>query len=391
MIWHDFLLGKHVSDADLRAALAAAFGIEEHAVDVVHSAEDIQPHRPIVAELSDSEGEFPLKIALYASDVAQSASPAEVLQRLCDRLETSALTPDESADPYNMILFGVRTKPRPVAVDVDALDQRGEYRVVRETSIPMNPPPHDVLELVDLSSDDPPAFEHALAQMSEPKLVSLYAEHLNYEQELKEAGLRAYMGEPVTEDALDDLAKWIVDQGIDAFVAAIRDVQGAARLVRDDGWKTPKRPPSHSSWRDVRKLLGEAYQTRYGAPIRKPEEPADWIWRLVDLARTDMPEYRKRLSEMDRTTLIDLYWDLEEAAADLRGQPYVDHMGPDTSEDDADEIAVWVLSRGRDEYMKVLNNPELVPKEISEHPVVRAEVVRALMDRFGERFVPRRA
>lgn len=53
-----------------------------------------------------------------------------------------------------------------------------------------------------------------------------------------------------------------------------------------------------------------------------------------------------------------------EAATQLKDDPFLQHVAPDTSEDGMDDIANWVVSQGKEAYMQVWEHPETVPKHI---------------------------
>jgi hypothetical protein len=121
----DFLLARTVGDAELRAALAEVLG--EPAVAVAGSLLDTPQDAPVAAETNAAAGDFPTQVALYAKDGREFG--LEQLRGLARRLDTDALTPDDSPDPYTMLRVTPDGAVEPVALDPVSLDERDEYRL----------------------------------------------------------------------------------------------------------------------------------------------------------------------------------------------------------------------------------------------------------------------
>lgn len=111
---------------------------------------------------------------------------------------------------------------------------------------------------------------------------------------------------------------------------------------------------------------------------------SEGFWELIALAHQDRDQFRARVKEMSREELSDFYWTYENAAAQLKGPPYVDYMSPDLSEDNIDDVAMSVVGQGEEYYAKILNNPELTPYDVSGSPGIVGIAVKEYYDRYGE-------
>jgi hypothetical protein len=129
MNWQDIVLEKAVGPAELRAAVAKAFGVEAGEVHVVESVADAPAGAPVIAETTTLEGDFRLQVSLYVGEKLAEKDPLDVIRRLCSALQTQALIPDSSPNPYAMILIDHGLKAHLVALDADSLNNREEYRL----------------------------------------------------------------------------------------------------------------------------------------------------------------------------------------------------------------------------------------------------------------------
>jgi hypothetical protein len=89
----------------------------------------------------------------------------------------------------------------------------------------------------------------------------------------------------------------------------------------------------------------------------------DTFWELIALARQNREQFRTRLKQMDRDSLTRFCWTYETAAADFKYEPYINYLGSQ-SDDAVDEISQWIVGQGKDYYMRILDNPALIPTDI---------------------------
>lgn len=131
MMWQDLLLEREVSGPRLQAAIANALATRAELVSIVSSIENDTSHSPIVAEVGEAHGEFRTRLSLYLRDCPVPPT-YETVSKLASLLDMRILISDETPNPYTMILFEADNAPRKVALDVDSLDQREEYRIAAE-------------------------------------------------------------------------------------------------------------------------------------------------------------------------------------------------------------------------------------------------------------------
>jgi hypothetical protein len=80
------------------------------------------------------DGDCRCLLSVCVTEQVADRNAIEVAQRLCHVVGVRALLSDASVDPYTMILIDRTATPRPVTLDVDSLNQRGEYRLSDDCS-----------------------------------------------------------------------------------------------------------------------------------------------------------------------------------------------------------------------------------------------------------------
>jgi hypothetical protein len=130
LIWGELLVSDRASDDALRTALARMFGLPDAAVALVASMEDA-PRAAVIAEVTDAAGEFGHRIAVYVNPDILSPALPDGARELAATLCSALLIPNDDQNPYTMTWLSPSGDCREVAVDVEALDERGEYRVAR--------------------------------------------------------------------------------------------------------------------------------------------------------------------------------------------------------------------------------------------------------------------
>ena len=99
----------------------------------------------------------------------------------------------------------------------------------------------------------------------------------------------------------------------------------------------------------------------------------------------ESPDPRALLSTMPIPALLRFHDELLDAAAELQGEPYANHM--EESEDGQEDIAHWVVSQGRAYYEQVLAHPETIPYTVEDKPAAALHVGSTLVvyrSRTGE-------
>ena len=120
---------------------------------------------------------------------------------------------------------------------------------------------------------------------------------------------------------------------------------------------------------------------------RYPEALPEGFWELIELGRRNPDQFRSRVKAMTREELIDFYWGYENAAAEVKDDPFVEHMLPDLSEDGIDDVALWLVGQGKERYENVLQNPALTPPDVpddDDSPEIVEVVVKEYYDRYHD-------
>jgi hypothetical protein len=112
---------------------------------------------------------------------------------------------------------------------------------------------------------------------------------------------------------------------------------------------------------------------------------ADSFWQIIERAKGDRNCLRALLERMSEAEIIGFHDEFREAAAELMDSPYVEHVGPDVSEDTMLDVAEWVVSQGRAFYDEVLLHPEKIPKSVEPNsPRTFSGVAgNVFVERFG--------
>jgi hypothetical protein len=125
----DFLLKERTSGEVLRAALAGALGLPVTTIDVATSIADTSVDAPVAAEYFDTRGDFAMQVSLYVKTAPVEDVGLPEVRELSRTLGVEILMPDESPDPYVMLLVQPTGDVRRVGLDPESLDVRGEYRL----------------------------------------------------------------------------------------------------------------------------------------------------------------------------------------------------------------------------------------------------------------------
>jgi hypothetical protein len=132
MIWNEILISKEILDVDIRSAAAEIFSIDIQSIVVVGSISDggIDNSKPIVIENSRLGGDFPTRIVFYIEEKDVSIVDIDKLNSivfLCRKLDCQILISDEDVNPYSMILIDSSASVAKVFLDVNKLDDEGQF------------------------------------------------------------------------------------------------------------------------------------------------------------------------------------------------------------------------------------------------------------------------
>jgi len=132
MIWQDVVVRRLLSDGDLAVGLAVAFRIrsDEVIVNQGGSVFEETPSRKVVCDVFNKSEGFRLVISLYTFfDSPREDDPVAVVKEFARVAQTECLLSDDSPNPYTMIHIHPSGEVVSVWLDVDRLDDKGEYHI----------------------------------------------------------------------------------------------------------------------------------------------------------------------------------------------------------------------------------------------------------------------
>lgn len=89
----------------------------------------------------------------------------------------------------------------------------------------------------------------------------------------------------------------------------------------------------------------------------------EWFWDIITKAKEDREQLRAILMEYSKEDIIAFQEIFVDLAAELQYEPFTDYM--EESEDGREDISHWVVSKGKEYYEKILNQPEQIPYNIT--------------------------
>jgi len=117
------------------------------------------------------------------------------------------------------------------------------------------------------------------------------------------------------------------------------------------------------------------------------EHPLDAIpttfWDTIALARESKERFADYLSNMSREELLEFIWTFEETAAEFKYDPYTDYVSERLSQDGIDDLAQWIVERGRDYVYSTFDNPASMPKRANHPDGFLSKAVRTFYRRYG--------
>ena len=116
--------------------------------------------------------------------------------------------------------------------------------------------------ILTLGATDPAEFRRELEQLSEADLVDLHDKYEEAVADLKTDEFTRNIPLPYSEDTLDDLAKHVVEQGLDAYEQVCEDPSTFPREVPRDA-----RPGTLGG------IVLRVYRDRFGCSPRSPDGP----------------------------------------------------------------------------------------------------------------------
>ncbi|MER6960284.1 hypothetical protein [Streptomyces sp. NPDC000618] len=120
----------------------------------------------------------------------------------------------------------------------------------------------DFWELIELGIRNPDDLRRKMEEMPERALVDFYWMHEDAAADLKDEEFTQYLNPPRTEDFIDDVAQWVVSQGLIYYES----------IMTDPSKMPAELPPGvkPSPWTGV---VAKIYRARYDAPVRFKDDP----------------------------------------------------------------------------------------------------------------------
>ena len=69
--------------------------------------------------------------------------------------------------------------------------------------------------------------------------------------------------------------------------------------------------------------------------------------------------------------------EFQQAAAELKDDPFLEYIDADQSEDGIDDIARWVVSQGKAFYFEIWRHPEKIPPRLDDR---KTEILSGVAD-----------
>jgi hypothetical protein len=134
MIWEEILIAGKVAAADVISSVASIFSVNIESVLVIGSiaAENIDNSKPIVIESITIGGDFPTKLSFYIDEekiLVDKMNKLDSVIALCRILNHKILISDDDVNPYSMNLVDIDGSVKKVFLDVDKLDDHGNYAI----------------------------------------------------------------------------------------------------------------------------------------------------------------------------------------------------------------------------------------------------------------------
>ncbi|MGJ1447113.1 DUF4240 domain-containing protein [Sphingobacterium spiritivorum] len=96
----------------------------------------------------------------------------------------------------------------------------------------------------------------------------------------------------------------------------------------------------------------------------KDTEISEWFWFRIKNANLNRDTLRGLLANFSKDDLIRFQEEFIDASVELQEAPFVEYM--EESEDGVEDIANWIVSKGKAFYFHVLKNPEETPNSVND-------------------------
>ncbi|WP_289137233.1 DUF4240 domain-containing protein [uncultured Brevibacillus sp.] len=101
----------------------------------------------------------------------------------------------------------------------------------------------------------------------------------------------------------------------------------------------------------------------------------EWFWETIRMANSDREKLKDVLWGFELDELISFQEEFVDFSIELQDQPYTDYM--EESEDGIEDIANWVVSKGKAFYDEILRNPQSLPRSVN---LLNCEILYGIAD-----------
>jgi len=234
--------------------------------------------------------------------------------------------------------------------------------------------------VIEASAGDPEKLRAQLADASADQLVYLFKRYLRATAELRDVPA---FWEHAAPGKADRLARWVVNQGHDAWATAQQDPS-----------QLPREPVA--GYPDYSVVIGNIYRDRFGTgiPLAEPDPSKDptivyspeWedrLWRLIDELNHGV-SLESALDGYTRSDFARLALAFDHARSRLQRR-FEPKYGDDPNFD-WPMWCHWVISQGKQRYDEYLEHPETV--QPSDHDDF-TDWLFELMDEYERRYETR--
>jgi Protein of unknown function (DUF4240) len=92
------------------------------------------------------------------------------------------------------------------------------------------------------------------------------------------------------------------------------------------------------------------------------EKNEKWFWEIIEYAQSERPKLKEVLSSFEKDDLISFQEFFIDFSAELQDTPFVNNM--EKSEDGVEDIAHWIVSKGKKYYESIMAEPKKVPYSV---------------------------
>jgi len=114
-----------------------------------------------------------------------------------------------------------------------------------------------------------------------------------------------------------------------------------------------------------------------------PDDVAPNFWPTLAAANLDKQKLEALLQKMSREELVRFYWDYDRISDAVKSALFLDYID---DEDEAQDVAWWVVARGETRVREVLADPSTAPTEVPDDDRRGASFFGAIARIYSARF-----